>query len=288
MTRVRLLPAPAVGGAPPIANQAWADRLLALYSAARRAAATADRERPEGRNVKGHIVKAFDLAVDEAVRQCLEHLGLPLVVESEEGDRRAVGRDRPEWRVIVDPVDGSDNWSRGLPLSAFSCAVMPVDEDIRPECVVAAIVGQLENEVPWIACAGRGAWSGVHRLQTSNVGEIGEAVVSVELNHWAPSLALAKVLASARGVRSYGCASMALAHVASGALDAHIDLRDRLTAESYLAGARLVIDAGGCVVGTDGQPIAPVSRLTDRRSIVAGATHQLVGQILNALRDVEA
>ncbi len=84
-------------------------------------------------------------------------------------------------------------------------------------------------------------------------------------------------------MRCYGCASRALSLVAVGATDAHVDLRGRLTAESYLAAARLVIEAGGCVVGIDGPPLPATTMLTDGVCLIAAASRDLSDAIVDCL-----
>jgi fructose-1,6-bisphosphatase/inositol monophosphatase family enzyme len=180
-------------------------------------------------------------------------------------------------------VDGSDNWARGLPLSALSCAVLPVDAALHPDCVEAALVGNLERDTPLIALKGAGAWHGSDRLETSRVAKIAKAMISFELNHHQPSPNLTRLMADARGVRCYGCASRAISLVAMGATDAHVDVRDRLTAESYLAAARLVIEAGGWVAGIDGARLAAPESLTDRVSLVAASSRELCEEIVEVL-----
>ena len=86
-------------------------------------------------------------------------------------------------------------------------------------------------------------------------------------------------------MRSYGCASRALAFIACGAIDAHIDVRGRLTPESYLAAARLVLEAGGCVARPDGTPLANARRLTDRTALIAAASESLQREIVARLID---
>ncbi len=110
-------------------------------------------------------------------------------------------------------------------------------------------------------------------------------MISVELNHHSPSPGLARLMAAARGVRCYGCASRALALVAEGATDAHVDARGRLTAESYLAATRLVIEAGGRVIGLDGAPVSSPENLTDRVSLVAASSRELCDEIVDVLGD---
>ena len=110
-------------------------------------------------------------------------------------------------------------------------------------------------------------------------------MISVELNYDSPSPGLARLIAAARGVRCYGSASRALSLVAAGATDEHVDTRRRLTAESHLAAERLMIEAGGCVVGLDGAPLAAPESLTDRVSLVAASSRELCDGIADVLGD---
>ena len=240
------------------------------------------------KNAKGDDVKSFDLTANDAALFVLRKLELPLVVDSEESGRQEIGSGMPRHRLVLDPVDVSDNWARGLPLSALSCAVLPVDAPLHPDWVEAALVGALEQDAtPLIALKGSGAWHGNDRLETSKLRNIVRAMISVELNHHSPSPGLTRLMAAARGVRCYGCASRALSLVATGATDAHVDARGRLTAESYLAAARLVIEAGGWVVGLDGSSLAVAESLTKRVNLVAASSRELCDEIVEVLRHGE-
>jgi myo-inositol-1(or 4)-monophosphatase len=249
----------------------------------RRAVANVDRTGAGSRNAKGDDVKRFDLVANDTALAVLKELQLPVIVNSEESGPLEIGPGPPRHRLVLDPVDGSDNWARGLPLSALSCAVLPIDAPLHPDGVEAALVGSLDQDTPLIALKGSGTWRGEDRLETSRVGNIAEAMVSVELNHHSPSPGLARLMAAARGVRCYGCASRALSLVAAGATDAHVDARDRLTAESYLAAARLVIEAGGWVAGLDGASLAAPESLTDRVSLIAASSRELCDEIADVL-----
>jgi myo-inositol-1(or 4)-monophosphatase len=258
-------------------------RLRTLHREVRRTVANAGRAGTGTTNAKGDAVKVFDLAANDTALRVLKGFQVPLVVDSEESGRLEIGSGAPRIRLVLDPVDGSDNWARGLPLSALSCAVLPIDAALHPDYVQAALVGRLEHDTPLIALKGAGAWHGNERLETSRVSKIGEAMISFELNHHAPSPGLTRLMADARGVRCYGCASRALSLVATGATDAHVDVRGRLTAESYLAAARLVIEAGGWVAGIDGARLAAPERLTDRVGLIAASSRALCAEIVEAL-----
>jgi fructose-1,6-bisphosphatase/inositol monophosphatase family enzyme len=249
----------------------------------RRVVQGCDRGTAGRTNAKGDDVRLFDLAANAAAIDVLKDSPVPLVIDSEESEPLEVGPGRPRHRLVLDPVDGSDNWARRLPLSALSCAVLPIDAPLHPDWVEAAMVGPLEEETPLIALKGSGVWRGSTRLAVSGVRSITDALISVELNHFSPSPGLARLMRRARGVRCYGCASRALSLVAVGATDAHVDVRGRLTAESHLAAARLVIEAGGCVVGIDGPPLPAATMLTDGVCLIAAASRDLSDAIVDCL-----
>jgi fructose-1,6-bisphosphatase/inositol monophosphatase family enzyme len=71
--------------------------------------------------------------------------------------------------------------------------------------------------------------------------------------------------------------------VATGALDAHVDVRRRLTPESFLAASLVVTEAGGHVVQLDGSPLGPFGGLQDRTTLIAAATPDLLKEIINAI-----
>ena len=256
-----------------------------LHRQVRSAVANADRAGTRSKNAKGDDVKRFDLVANEAALAVLREFQLPIVIDSEESEPLEIGSSTPRHRLVLDPVDGSDNWAQGLPLSALSCAVLPADAPLHPDWVEAALVGPLEPDTPLIALKGSGAWRGQERLPTFDVRNVAGATISVELNHHSPSPGLARLMVAARGVRCYGCASRAISLVAEGATDAHVDARGRLTAESYLAAARLVIETGGWIVGLDGAPLAAPESLTDRVSLVAASSRELCDEIVKILGD---
>ncbi len=235
-------------------------------------------------NPKGDVRTPFDMVADNLIRRELETLCSSGVVLSEERAEETPFGHRPaRYRFVVDPVDGSDNHSRGLPLAAVSVAVLEGEGPLGVQEVVYALVGGLDGEEPLLATRHEGAWQGTARLQTSRVRQIEDAFVSCELNHWAPDERLADLLRRCRGVRTYGCASRAIALVASGALDAHVDVRNRLTPESFLAASRLLTEAGGYVCRPDGNPLGPFSTIRERTGLIAAAGEDLALAIVAGL-----
>ncbi len=259
--------------------------LTDLHAAVRVALAT---PQPAGnrslrRNPKGDISQSFDLTAERCAREFLQREAPWGLLLSEESGTIVLSKAPPELRFVLDPVDGSDNYARGIGLSAVCVAVLPVGESLSFREVEWGLVGELESETPLLACRGRGAYRGHQPVRTSGVEHIQEAFVSMELNHFTPPPALGAIMARARGVRCFGSASQALSLVATGALDAHIDIRQRVTPESFFAAALVVEEAGGCVVNPQGQPLSPAKKLTDRFSVIAASTRKLADEIVAAL-----
>ncbi len=268
-----------------------AKALLRLHAEVQRTLATqptgagsdVDRAQLLGKNRKGDRQRGFDVAADMAVRRFIEDEFVGGIILSEESEDYRFGETAPAYRFIVDPVDGSDNWARDLPLSSVAVAVLPADGPIALDQVVASLVGGLEEETPIVATRGEGAQRGTRRLQTSGTQRIADAFVSCELNHFAPTAQVGELFSTARAVRSYGCASRAIALVACGAIDVHIDVRSRLTPESFLAAAAILREAGGCVLDAQGNTLGEFGDLCQTTTLVATATEELASEIIDAL-----
>ncbi|MBW1755318.1 MAG: inositol monophosphatase [Deltaproteobacteria bacterium] len=242
------------------------------------------RQHTVGVNAKGDNQKYFDIAADEWIRRWLsEHFESGVVESEEQTGAFEFGSGKQGYRFIVDPVDGSDNFARGLPLSAISLAMLPRQTSLSMDGVLYALVGDTSGPGACVAARGNGAYSNSQRLRTSETRRLRDAFVSCELNHWAPDASLAEVMRTCSGVRVYGCASRALCMVAVGALDAHVDVRSRLTPESFLAASLLVAEAGGHICRLDGGALGPFQSLQDRTTLVAASTKELAEEIVNAL-----
>ena len=243
-----------------------------------------DHSQAVGVNAKGDNQKHFDIAADEWIRQWLsEHFKSGVVESEERKDAFEFGSGNQGYRFIVDPVDGSDNFERGLPLSAVSVALLPRQASLSTDGVIYALVGDTSGPGGVVAARGSGAYSDSQRVHTSETRRLRDAFVSCELNHWVPDASLAELMRTCSGIRVYGCASRALRLVAVGALDAHVDVRSRLTPESFLAASLLVTEAGGHVCRLDGGALGPFQALQDRTTLVAASTEELAGEIINAL-----
>ncbi|GAB3562713.1 inositol monophosphatase family protein [Amycolatopsis endophytica] len=194
------------------------------------------------------LVTDIDLAVEEAVRGFLARETPDIGVVGEEH-----GGERGELWWVLDPVDGTANFARGIPLTGISLALVA-----GPSAVVAAIDLPFLDAV-YTAVEGYGAYSGETRIGVSGVRDLGRAMVSVgdfavgegagSKNRLRLSL-LAALGSRAERVRMIGSAAADLAWVADGRLDATVNLSN--LPWDTMAGVLLVREAGGLVLDTDG------------------------------------
>jgi myo-inositol-1(or 4)-monophosphatase len=149
------------------------------------------------------------------------------------------------WRWIVDPIDGTRNFTHGYPYYAISLALMH-----GTEITHAVVLDPVHDEL-FTAIKARGAQLNGVQLRVSACTHLEEALVgtifptrrSRKLQSYAPSLAA--LMARCAGVRRAGACSLDLAYVAAGRLDGFWVMS--LKNWDVAAGALLVTEAGGRV-----------------------------------------
>ena len=153
-------------------------------------------------------------------------------------------------RWIVDPIDGTSGFVRGIPVWATLIALVHEEDGVVVGVVSAPALGRR-----WWASAGGGAFADGRRCSVSDVGDIAGAQVNITFSPGWSELgldgALVELGAEARRVRGFGdfwqhCL------VADGAVDVAIDAIG--VAPYDLAAVRLIVDeAGGRFTDRHGQ-----------------------------------
>jgi myo-inositol-1(or 4)-monophosphatase len=214
--------------------------LAGARSALERYPSTAARAEGTGRGEGGDVALVIDRAAEDAVLAELEKLDVPLTVISEErGEFELSGGGAI--RVVVDPVDGSLNAKRRLPLPCLSIAVAEGDS---MEDVVFGYVAELEGPAEWWARRGHGAHAGDDPLPTLEPAPL--EVVGIETARPAEVAKAAEAIGrlEAKRIRALGTVAASLCLVADGRLDAMISLGPIRSVDAA-AGQLIVEEAGG-------------------------------------------
>ena len=242
-----------------------------------------------GTNPKGQETLAFDAGAEDVVVEfCRKQIPRPLRMLSEERGEILIRQDlgTPEFTLIVDPVDGSENFKRGIELTCFSVAVLPFDAPLAPSGVVAGLVGNVFTGTYQTAIRGGGAFSGGSRLCTSGVTRLADAMVAVEGEFHRSEFPgrVDGLMRAAAHTRFLGSAVAIQMGVAAGGIDAYVDVRGGLTPENFMAGALIIEEAGGVVSDARGNPLPAFEKMTDGFMLVASASLELHREVLAALR----
>ena len=187
------------------------------------------------------VVTAADLASEQLI---LERLTERFPADGIVGEEGAARQPESPRRWHVDPLDGTLNYSRSLPVW---CVSMALFEHGCP--VLGVIVDPIRDET-FSAATGKGAWLNGKRLHTSSVDRVGDAFVhlTVDFNKQSMVEGLRDIQVVAPRVlrtRNIGSAALALAYVACGRFDSM--LHRYAHAWDYGAGVVLVREAGGMV-----------------------------------------
>jgi myo-inositol-1(or 4)-monophosphatase len=237
-------------------------------------------------NARGDVTKEFDfLAEARIIEYCAREIAEPVRILTEERGEVRTRSGPAGWTLIVDPVDGSENFARGNEFSCVSLALLPGEELPRPEDVAVALVGGVFSGTIYEGEKGAGAWRNGEPIRPSQASKLTDAIVTIDFNFkGAPAASrLFPLLQSVRDARRFGSAAFEFAAVASGGVDAYVDVRDTLSPENYMAAHLIVAQAGGVISDRLGWPLAPIHSMTQGQSIVAAATRPLHAAILGIL-----
>lgn len=198
----------------------------------------------------GSMVTDADLAIQE-------HLALEIArafpddaVVGEEG-QQTDGRSDALYSWVIDPVDGTNNFGRGLPGFSVSIGVL------RNRQPFAGAVYDPITRWLFTACAGGGAWLNERPLRTrpAPLSRSSLFAIRTPLEDGVPPF-VEGWLRRYR-LRRFGSTALHLCYVALGALDLVHDHRASLW--DIAGAAPILLEAGGVLTTVDGPPLFPAT-----------------------------
>lgn len=190
----------------------------------------------------GSLLTEADLAAQYALVQRLPQL-LAYPVLGEEmtiREQEALLRASPDGLWVVDPIDGTTNFSRGLPFFAVSIALIRYG---RPSLGV--VYAPVLDEC-FAAAASEGAWLNGKALSAGVEMPLSQAVATIETKRLLPDMASRFVGGRPfHSQRNFGAATLDWCWLAAGRTDVMLYGAQKLW--DFAAGALILAEAGGCV-----------------------------------------
>jgi myo-inositol-1(or 4)-monophosphatase len=207
-----------------------------------------------------HTQYAIDLVADGPAVEVLTDAGLGVLSEESglhDADREVV--------VVMDPVDGSTNASRGIPWFATSlCAVDRAGAR-------AALVVNLATGERFEAVRGRGARKNGESITVSGQTDIARSLVCL--------CGIPRAHGPWPQGRVMGAAALDLCSVGAGRFDAYLDNTPGIHGPwDYMAGMLVVLEAGGVVEDIEHRDLVVLDH-SARRGPIAAATPVLLERV---------
>ena len=198
----------------------------------------------------GSLVTDADLAIQERLAAEIARAFPDDAIIGEEaglstGPRHAV------YRWVLDPVDGTNNFARGLPGFSVSIGVL------RNGQPFAGAVYDPITRWLFAACAGRGAWLNDRPLRTSPAPLSAGSLIAVRTPFEDGVPPFVEDWLGRHRLRRFGSTALQLCYVAMGGLDMVYDHRASLW--DIAGAAPVLLEAGGVLTLADGAPMFPVA-----------------------------
>ncbi len=210
-----------------------------------------------------------DVVADDAAIEVLSEAGVSIYSE-ESGSNFIEG----DLLAVVDPVDGSTNASRGIPLWCSSIALLD-----RQGAICSVVYAPAIGELFW-AARGLGSYRWTAKLEVE-AKPLAKSIVFLN-GHVKKYLGWAQY-------RALGSAALEMAMVATGAGDAFLDASwAGLAPWDYMGSELILREAGGVVSYFDPKERPAISEsfgdtLLTRRRVLATNSAELAGELISKL-----
>jgi myo-inositol-1(or 4)-monophosphatase len=204
-------------------------------------AANFDRDKVEMKgfnNLVSYVDKEAEQQLVEALRELLPEAGF--ITEEDTDNTKG---ERFNW--IIDPLDGTTNFTHGLPLYSVSVGLLDKDE------VVLGVVYEVNRDECFYATKGGGAFLNDNPIHVSAAAGLKDSLIATGFPYYEFGLTqqylqvLGGFMGKSHGVRRLGSAALDLAYVAAGRFEGFFEFN--LNAWDVAGGAIIVQEAGGRV-----------------------------------------
>ncbi|MCL1037737.1 inositol-1-monophosphatase [Shewanella corallii] len=206
-----------------------------------------DRVEVSAKGINDYVTSVDKEAEAAIVYQIRKSYPDHTIVGEESGENRGTNKD---YIWVVDPLDGTTNFVKGIPHFAVSIALQ-----YKGKTEVAVVFDPVRNEM-FTAVRGQGAKMNDFRVRVSNNTDISTSIVATGFPFKARQHTetymniLGEVFAHCADLRRSGSAALDLAYVAAGRMEGYFEIG--LKPWDIAAGDLIVREAGGTVTDFTG------------------------------------
>lgn len=179
---------------------------------------------------------------------------------------------------IIDPLDGTTNFTRKIPLCAVSIALI---KDNKVE--VGVVYNPLLNEL-YYAQKSKGAYYNDQAIKVSNITSVKESVIFINSGYAKEDKKRSAEVTNRLGVnaspRKFGTSALELGYVAKGSMEAFLCSGDELW--DYAAGILIVKEAGGKITDWQG------NEWDNSNSFICASNGLVHNEIIQSINSLQA
>jgi len=217
-----------------------------------------------GNGAGGDKTKKIDKIAEDIVISEISKNFHNFCIISEEAGIKFFG-DKIDKFFFVDPIDGSNNATRGIPLFSTSLAFSTSQNinDIK--------IGYVKNIFgeEFYAIKGKGAYKENKNMKRKILMDNKEEIefLGVEFAPYGKNIdKISNIIKIAKHYRTIGCVTLGLCYVADNALDAYVDLRPPRILD--ITGSKIIIEESGGVFYLDKENLIVDTKI--RANLIAG------------------
>jgi len=245
---------------------------LSVYEKVHPLIGTEEAVKKYERGAGGDISMHIDIVAENAIIEILEGSDIDLLLISEEIGEKYIGNKdtamENQYKLIVDPIDGSSNAVRGIPFSSVSIALAVGNKVSNIE---KAVVIDLTTRDLYSAERGKGAFLNGNKISVSDLNKQG---LIFEIDYRMRDLVKSfekykRIIKKSQRIRTIGSCALSLCQVAKGSMDAYINFKEIIRLVDAAAGILIVKEAGGEVFTFEGIELDDELSINTRFAFIA-------------------
>jgi myo-inositol-1(or 4)-monophosphatase len=229
---------------------------------------------------RGDVVTEVDIESEALVLRRIREAYPTHNIVTEESGRISGVEGEPTW--YIDPLDGTGNYTRGIPFFATTLAVARGNQ-----VLASATYDPLRDEM-FNAAFGMGAYLNDKLLRIEPDDNMEDVSVSLSWSRRREGSDLfpryiERLAPHTSYFRRLGSAALAIAYVAAGRIDAYI--QGQINPWDIAAGVLMMSEAGGLVTDFDGNPVDLGLKYSDILAANTALHKRLREEVLSTLED---
>ncbi len=232
-------------------------------------------------NPYGDKTLLLDVKAEDAIIEVLVDSNIAFDILTEEKGY-VKSEKKAEYLALIDPIDGSANMKRGIPLVSIGIAIVPWKEVMSSDDAEISIIDSVFTDETYIAVKGEGVTRNGKKVKVSKPVELKDAIISYDTKKTFDSefvRSSVRTIGVVHDIRRTATNLLDLCWTAAGFLDGMVDLRNMLPI-IHLCGTHMVFEAGGYVMDPQEKRFTSSLQHDEMMNFVAASNKELARQIL--------